>query len=49
MACSIKCKGADSGAFAGEGAVHIVHCAMCMVQWAACQRHDLAVEKGEVK
>ena len=32
------CTCSDSGAFAGAGAVRNVHCAVCRVQCAACQR-----------
>ena len=38
MACSEQCTGADAGAFACVGAVCSVHCVVCRVQCAACQR-----------
>ena len=40
--CSMKYTGSDSGAFAGAGAVRIVHCAVCRVQCA----EELTVETG---
>ena len=40
--CSMKCACADSGAFAGAGAVRYVHCAVCRVQCAAYQRWRLS-------
>ena len=44
--CSMKCTGADSGAFAVAGAVHI-HPVQCSgSQCAACQHEDFAVETG---
>ena len=40
--CIMKCKGADSGASSGSGAVHTVLCAVGSVQGSACNRQRVS-------
>ena len=45
----MKCTCSDSGAFAGAVAVRNLQCEVCMVQCAACQDSNFAVDTEWVK